>query len=222
MKRRRPAVIVQCVADRYANKSNERIVEFAFPNGKGGLIALRQINPDTCTVDVYRVDEGVTVHVGKVSENDGSGYMLDPTRCGVVRETIRGRKAYLIVFAVDGGEEKRWVRWATDRYTASDEAAEAIKREWPGATFFEISSVSETPHHLPHRVSERPAAAYRATRFVVEIDLTNDAFANHPELEVASLLFGIAEAVEHGSSGGPIYDTNGNTCGFYRHDKGEA
>ena len=41
---KQPRVITRCVADRYANKSNERIVEFAFPNGKGGLIAFRQVN----------------------------------------------------------------------------------------------------------------------------------------------------------------------------------
>lgn len=60
--RKRPAVIVNCVADRYADRGRERIVEFSFPNGKGGLIAFRQSDGGVCTINVYRMDEGVEVY----------------------------------------------------------------------------------------------------------------------------------------------------------------
>ena len=50
---------------------NERIIEFSFPSGRGGLISFREtVAPDpnepattvhTCIVDLYRLDNGITV-----------------------------------------------------------------------------------------------------------------------------------------------------------------
>lgn len=59
----RPKITVKCVADDYANRSIERIVEFSdgLPGGKGGLIALRRMDDGTLRVDVYRTDDGVVV-----------------------------------------------------------------------------------------------------------------------------------------------------------------
>lgn len=58
---KRPSIKSPCVADRYAGPG-ERIAEFSAPNGKGGLISIRQINGgDGVLVSVYRTDPGVAV-----------------------------------------------------------------------------------------------------------------------------------------------------------------
>lgn len=64
----RPRVPVR--TNQYTAK-NERLVEFSFPNGKGGLISFRDTwtqnerneTVHTCIVDVYRLDNGITVLV---------------------------------------------------------------------------------------------------------------------------------------------------------------
>jgi hypothetical protein len=65
----RPRVITRCVADAH-HAPNERIVEFSFPNGRGGLISFRDTwttddktgeTVHTCIVDLYRLDNGITV-----------------------------------------------------------------------------------------------------------------------------------------------------------------
>jgi len=58
---RRPSINPHCVADTYADKQHERIAEFTAPNGKGGLISVRQNDDDTVSVSVYRTDDGVQV-----------------------------------------------------------------------------------------------------------------------------------------------------------------
>lgn len=65
MARKRPYVNVTPVADKYADKRNERIIEFSSPSGKGGLISFREKEDGTLTVDLYRMDEGITVQVEK-------------------------------------------------------------------------------------------------------------------------------------------------------------
>lgn len=59
--RRRPSIKSPCVADGYADKSCERIAEFSAPNGKGGLISIRQNRDGTVTVNIYRTDARVDV-----------------------------------------------------------------------------------------------------------------------------------------------------------------
>ncbi|MER9768922.1 hypothetical protein NKJ09_22990 [Mesorhizobium sp. M0189] len=49
------------MADGYADKSRERIAEFAAPNGKGGLISIKQHDDGNVTVVLYRLDPGVIV-----------------------------------------------------------------------------------------------------------------------------------------------------------------
>lgn len=53
------------VADNYANKADERIIEFdsGKPNGPGGLISFKRGDDGTLTVSLYQLDEGVTVYV---------------------------------------------------------------------------------------------------------------------------------------------------------------
>lgn len=63
MKRKRPSVVVNCVADKYA-VPGERIVEFGFGDGFGGLISLRTLQDGTHVVDVYRC-LGVVVRTDK-------------------------------------------------------------------------------------------------------------------------------------------------------------
>jgi hypothetical protein len=53
-------VLTKCVANTYAGPA-ERIIEFSFPNGLGGLISLRYGSAGSCTVDVYQVDQGIAV-----------------------------------------------------------------------------------------------------------------------------------------------------------------
>ncbi len=66
--RRRPAAITRCVADRY-HSTGERIVEVAFPSGKGCLISLTERPcPDgtlMTRVDVYQQDREVDIVVGQ-------------------------------------------------------------------------------------------------------------------------------------------------------------
>jgi hypothetical protein len=52
-------------ADQYANKTDEKIIEFSSgePNGPGGLISFKRLADGTLSVSLYRLDEGVTVHV---------------------------------------------------------------------------------------------------------------------------------------------------------------
>lgn len=63
----KPSVNLKPVAGNYA-APNERIIEFS--NGrksmdalKGGLISIRTLDDGSVVVDVYRLDEGVTVNV---------------------------------------------------------------------------------------------------------------------------------------------------------------
>lgn len=63
---RRPHVSTRCVADRYADKGSERVVEFGTTGkpGGGGLIAIRNCPDGTVTVSVYRCDPNVIVCAG--------------------------------------------------------------------------------------------------------------------------------------------------------------
>lgn len=54
------------VADAYAHRPDEKIIEFSSPNG-GGLIAFRVTDDGRLRVDVYRADPSVDVVVGKSS-----------------------------------------------------------------------------------------------------------------------------------------------------------
>ena len=63
---KRIRVTTNCVADRYVDKRDERIVEFFDPVTQlGGLISLRRAG-DKLDVYVYREDEGVHVHAKAV------------------------------------------------------------------------------------------------------------------------------------------------------------
>ncbi len=59
----RPHVSTRCVADAYANKQVERIVEFGTTgrHESGGLICIRNHDDGTTTVEVYRCDRNVIV-----------------------------------------------------------------------------------------------------------------------------------------------------------------
>lgn len=65
---KKPTVNTKCVADNYSMPS-EKIIEISFPDGTGCLISLwvaedrggNLVN----RVDVYRIDKGIDVVVGK-------------------------------------------------------------------------------------------------------------------------------------------------------------
>ena len=61
---RKPRVIQNCVANRYAGP-HERIVEFADSRGNGGLVSFVEHEDGRLTVDVYGYGPRVEVRVGK-------------------------------------------------------------------------------------------------------------------------------------------------------------
>lgn len=64
MRQRKPRVLSPCVAERYNRRPNERIIEFSFSDGTGGLISFRQPDPErglVGRVEVYRTDGKVSV-----------------------------------------------------------------------------------------------------------------------------------------------------------------
>lgn len=65
----RPSIKSPCVADHYADKHCERIAEFSAPNGKGGLIRIRQNDDGTVLVSLYRLDPGVIVETTHKAED---------------------------------------------------------------------------------------------------------------------------------------------------------
>lgn len=71
---RRPSVTVPCVADGYADKQRERIIEFFDgPTQQGGLIAFRRQDNGSLDVSLYNLDPLVTVTTAtkKVEGNAG-------------------------------------------------------------------------------------------------------------------------------------------------------
>jgi hypothetical protein len=56
----KPRVLLKCVANHYAAR-DERIIEFSFSDGSGGLIAFHE--EETNLVNVYRVDKNINVRV---------------------------------------------------------------------------------------------------------------------------------------------------------------
>lgn len=59
----RPKVTTKCVADSYADKRRERVVEVLDPvTGKGCLICLRRRDDGTLQIETYRCDDGVIVN----------------------------------------------------------------------------------------------------------------------------------------------------------------
>ena len=78
-----PKVTVGCVADAYS-RPHERVIEFTFPSGKGGLISFTTITLDDGRteerVNLYRVDPGVRLIMpGRI---DGTT-TIDPGRLSV-------------------------------------------------------------------------------------------------------------------------------------------
>jgi len=61
---KRPSVTTKCVADTY-HLQGERIVEFSFPNGKGGLISLMLDNYGNPIVCLYNVDKEIEIRTDK-------------------------------------------------------------------------------------------------------------------------------------------------------------
>lgn len=67
---RKPRVVTGCVANHYA-ASNERIIEYSFPDTGdgagplGGLISFRLLNDGTPIVNLYRHDAGIQIYVSK-------------------------------------------------------------------------------------------------------------------------------------------------------------
>lgn len=58
-RRKRPSIVSPCVADHYAS-DGERIAEFSFPDGAGGLLSLRTSSNGRNVIEIYRA-EGVKV-----------------------------------------------------------------------------------------------------------------------------------------------------------------
>ena len=63
MSSKKPRVLTKCVANAYTGP-NERIIEFVFSDGPGGLISFFDTNEGP-VVNVYRVDKNIKVHVSQ-------------------------------------------------------------------------------------------------------------------------------------------------------------
>lgn len=63
----RPTVNTSCIANKYANRHDERIIEFndGTPGGAGGLISFKRLEDGSLSVSLYHLDEGVKVHVSE-------------------------------------------------------------------------------------------------------------------------------------------------------------
>lgn len=59
----RPRILTKCVADRYSAKE-ERIVEFTFPDGSGGLISFYPLDKKNI-VNLYCLDKKIKVVTSK-------------------------------------------------------------------------------------------------------------------------------------------------------------
>lgn len=63
--RLRPVVITKCVANTYADRTRERIIEFDIPSvtgqRHGGLIRFSRLDDGTAVVDLYSLDKGIEV-----------------------------------------------------------------------------------------------------------------------------------------------------------------
>lgn len=83
-RKKRPTVTVYCVAQRYAGPE-ERIIEFSFPDGSGGLIKFGSAHPEGRPnhIDVYRVDKGVVLTCGEVDRPP------DVQRVGAYGHTVK-------------------------------------------------------------------------------------------------------------------------------------
>jgi hypothetical protein len=82
--RQKPSVNLRGPANAYAGP-NERIIEFSFKDGRGGLIALREGTNGSATVEVYRVSRGVAVR-GNRSRIRG---VINDASCVGVRRFLR-------------------------------------------------------------------------------------------------------------------------------------
>lgn len=61
---KRPRVIVNCVADTY-HLPQEKIIEFTFPDGSGGLMSLIVDNYGKPVISLYNVDEAIDIRTDK-------------------------------------------------------------------------------------------------------------------------------------------------------------
>lgn len=65
LRMKRPRVIINPVADKH-HAANERIVEFCFPDGTGGLISFGVSKNGKKRVEIYRCDEDIEVLAGSL------------------------------------------------------------------------------------------------------------------------------------------------------------
>lgn len=55
----------------WGKQNNECIMEYSFPSGKGGLLALNTKADGTDTVELYRHDDGIAFTIGAIEKNGG-------------------------------------------------------------------------------------------------------------------------------------------------------
>ena len=53
-------------------------------------------------------------------------------------------------------------------------------------------------------------------KFIIQVESDNEGMVTHPELAVKSILRRIDQKVSDGSTGGTVFDLNGNTVGTWR------
>jgi hypothetical protein len=85
---KRPRVIMNCVADHYADKARERIIEFSFPGvagTPGGLISFTAAD-DGPRVDVYQLDPSITILAPQQAAVKG----IDPAAVAELLNAMKG------------------------------------------------------------------------------------------------------------------------------------
>jgi len=64
---KKPRIITRCIADKYA-LPDEKIIEFSFPNGSGGLISFKMA--DHPIISLYRCDKDIEVRDNGKMDNE--------------------------------------------------------------------------------------------------------------------------------------------------------
>lgn len=108
----RPKINTSPVADQYADKTTERIVEFSSgqAGGPGGLISFKQTGEDGrgLHVDVYRLDEGVSVLVEGMTEPEGNITTAELLAWWAKLGLVQRRRPRVTRVARSFGDPGRW------------------------------------------------------------------------------------------------------------------
>lgn len=90
MSRRRATITTRCPANQYAGPT-DIIAEFSFPNGCGGLIALRNREKGP-RIDIYRTDDGLMIVTPTHHETTGEDHAPDRATLDRIADLMSARE----------------------------------------------------------------------------------------------------------------------------------